>query len=140
MDRIALRNDQQTSIAIAFARKGKTVAEVGDTIAVASSAVTILNATFNPVSGLVDVIPVDDAIGPADVTVIATLADGVVLPAQVVSFDVKHPDADAVVLTPGDIVDKAVSIPVPMANPDPVVIVADDPAPTDPAPAAAPIT
>lgn len=133
-ERIALRNDQQTTIAIAFARKGKTVTEVGDTIAVSSSAVTVLNATFNVATGLVDVIPVDDAVGPADVTVMATLVDGTVLPAQVVSFDVKHADADAVVLTAGDIVDKTVSIAVPVPNAPPVVIAP----PADASPAAKP--
>jgi hypothetical protein len=134
MDRIALRNDQQTTIAIAFARKGKTVAETGDTILVASSAGTILNATFNPTTGLVDVIPIDDAVGASDVTVTATLADGTVLPPQIVGFDVRHADADAVVLTPGVIVDKAVSIAVPLPNAPAVVIVAADPAPQTPPP------
>lgn len=132
MDRIALRNDQQTTIAIAFARKGKTVAEVGDTIVVACSAGTRLGATFNPASGLIDVIPVDDGIGEADVTVTVTLADGVVLPPQIVGFDVRHADADAVVLTPGAIVDKTVAVLMPVQNPAPVVIVA----PSDAAPAA----
>jgi hypothetical protein len=126
MDRITLRNDQQTTIAIGFARKGKTVAEVGDSILVASSAATILNATFNPATGMVDIIPIDDAVGSSDVSVIATLADGVVLPPQVIGFDVVHADADAVVLTAGAVVDKTVSIVVPVPNEPAVVIVAPD--------------
>ncbi len=129
MDRIALRNDQQTTIAIAFSRKGKTVAEPGDTVRVASSAATVLNATFNPETGLIDVVPIDDALGPSDVVVTVTLADGVVLPAQSVGFDIIHPDADAVVLSAGEIVDKTTSIRVPRPNPDPVVILPPEPAP-----------
>src|ERR1700686_4049029 len=124
MARIAIRSDQQTTIAIAFSRNGKTVAEAGDSILVASSAATILNAAFNAATGLVDVIPVDNAVGSSDVTVTATLADGTVLPAQVVGFDVTHPDADAVVLTAGAIVEKTASIPVPLPNAAAVVIVA----------------
>lgn len=138
MDRIALRNDQQTTIAISFARKGKTVAETGDSILVASSAGTILNATFNPATGMIDVIPVDDAVGPSDVTITATLADGTVLPPQIVGFDVKHPDADAVVLTVGAVIDKTASIPVPLPNAPAVVIVAADP-PSAPTPPLAPL-
>ncbi len=125
MDRITLRNDQQTTIAISFARKGKAVIEVGDTILVESSAGTIVNATFNPVTGLVDVVPIDDAVGSADVSIRATLADGVILPIQVIGFDVTHPDADAVVLTAGGIVDKVASI---IAAPNaPAVVIVDAP-------------
>lgn len=128
MDRIILRNDQQTTIAIAFAREAKTAVEVGDTIAISSSKGSIVNATFNPVTGLVDIIPIDGAIGSSDVTITATLADGVVLPAQVIGFDVQHPDADAVVLTPGEIVDKTVSIPMPIPDAPPVVVAEAEPA------------
>lgn len=131
MDRIALRNDQQTTIAISFERQGKTVAEVGDTILVAATAITILTATYNLETGLVDVVPVDDAVGLADVTVTATLADGTVLPPQTVGFDVKHVDADAVHLKPGAIVDKTASVPLfSQINPPPVVIAAPETAPT----------
>lgn len=121
-DRITLPNDQQTTIAIGFARDGKTVAEPGDKLAIASSAVTVLAAIFNAETGLIDVIPVDGATGSAGVTVTATLADGTVLPAQTVSFDVTHPDADALVLTEGALVEKTASIPVPKPNAEPVVI------------------
>lgn len=129
MDRIALRNDQQTTIAISFERQGKTVAEVGDTIFVTASAGTRLNATYNIVSGLIDVIPIDDATGECDITVTATLADGTVLPSQVVSYNVRHADADAVQLMPGAIVDKIASVPI-VPNPVPVVIAAPEVAPT----------
>lgn len=132
MDRIALRNDQQTTIEIAFEREGKTVIETGDSILVASSAGTIINATFNPATGMVDVVPIDGVVGSSDVVITVTLADGVVLPAQAIGYDVRHADADAVLLTPGEIVEKTVTIAVPVPNPAPVVIVdADAPAVSD---------
>jgi len=121
-ERIALRNDQQTTIAIGFSRKGKSAIESGDKIAVASSAVTVLFARFNPETGLVDVVPVEGAEGPADVTVGVTLADGTVLPPRIVEYEVKHPDAEAVVLKLGSIDEKKTAIIVPQPNPEPHVV------------------
>lgn len=121
-ERIVLRGDQQTTIAIGFSREGKSKIEPGDTIAVASSAATILSARFNPETGLVDVVPIEGAVGSSDVSVAITLADGSVLPAQVVEYEVVHPDADAVVLAPGSIGDKKTIIVVPQPNADPHVV------------------
>jgi hypothetical protein len=124
---IVLKNDQQTTIAIGFSRKGKSTIEPGDKISVASSAVTILSAQYNPETKVIDVVPVEGAEGPADVMVTVTLADGTVLPMQTVEFDVKHRDADAVTLKPGSIGEKKTIIVVPQPNDDPHIV----PAPAD---------
>lgn len=118
-ERIALRNDQQTTIGVSLDRKGKNAIEPGDKITVASSAVTVLHASFNPEAGVVDVVPVEGAQGPADVSVAITLADGAVMPLQTVLYEVKHPDAEAVVLEPGEIGEKKRVIVVPLPNPEP---------------------
>lgn len=121
-ERIVLRGDQQTTIAIGFSREGKSKIDSGDTIAVASSAATIISARFNPETGLVDVVPIEGAVGPSDVTVAVTLADGSMLPPQVVEYQVVHPDAEAVVLEPGAIGDKKTIIVNPVPNPGPHVV------------------
>jgi hypothetical protein len=121
-ERIALRNDQQTTVAIGLFRKGKSAIEPGDKITVASSAGTILSAWYNHETHVIDVVPIEGAQGPADVTVGITLADGTVLPSQTVMYEVKHPDAEAVVLTPGAIGEKKTVIVVPLPNPEPHVV------------------
>lgn len=121
-DRIVLRGDQQTTVAIGFSRKGKTKIEPGDTIAVASSAATVLSARYNPDTGLVDVVPIDGAVGQSDVSVAITLADGSALPPQVVQYVVIHPDAETVVLAPGAISEKKTIIKVPLPNAGPHVV------------------
>lgn len=130
-ERIALRSDQQTTIAIGFDRKGKSAIEPGDKIKVESSAGSILNARFNPETGVVDVVPIEGAVGPADVTIGITLADGTVLPPQIVLYDVKHVDAEAVVLTPGSVGEKKTIIVNPEPNPEvhvvPLPVVAEEP-------------
>jgi len=131
-ERIVLRSDQQTTIAIGFSREGKSTIEPGDTIRVASSAATIISARFNPETGLVDVVPIEGALGPSDVSVEVTLADGSVLPAQTVEYMVVHPDHEAIVLTPGAIGDKQAVIAVPVPNPDPHVV--PDPKDAEPTP------
>lgn len=121
-ERIILRGNQQTTISIGFSRGGKVKIEHGDKIAVASSAGTIISARFNPGSGLVDVVPIDGALGQSDVSVTITLADGSVLPPQAVEYTVVHPDAEAVVLAPGTISDKKTVIRVPLPNAEPHVV------------------
>lgn len=125
-ERIVLRNDQQTTIAIGFARKGKSAIEPGDKIAVASSAGTILSTRYNHETGVVDVVPIEGAKGPADVTVGVTMADGTILPPQTVMYEIKHPDAEALVLTPGAIGEKKTVIVVPLPNPEPHLVVAPE--------------
>lgn len=121
-ERIVLRNDQQTTVSIGFDRNGKSVAEPGDSILVASSAGTILSTQFNPETGVIDVVPIDGALGSSDVVVTVTLADGTVLPSQFVGYDIVHPDAESVVLTPGSIGAKTTVIVVPQPNPDPHMV------------------
>lgn len=121
-ERIVLRGDQQTTIEIGFSRDGKSKSEAGDVIAVAATAATILSARFNPETGLVDVVPIEGAVGPSDVVVGITLADGTVLPPQTVQYDVIHPDAEAVVLKPGSVVEKKTIITVPQPNAEPHVV------------------
>lgn len=124
MDRVQLKSNQQTTVAVGFARDGKTQTEPGDAITVGSSAGTILSARYNPDTGLVDVVPIEGAAGIADVFVMVTLADGTLLPPQNVPYLIVHPDIDAVVLTPGGIVDKTTIITNPLPNPDPHVVAA----------------
>lgn len=121
-ERIKLRGNQQTTVAIGFARGGKSKIEPGDKIAVASTAVSVLSARFNPETGLVDVVPVHGALGDSDVHVGITLADGTVLPPQAVQYTVVHPDAEAVTLAPGAIGDKKTIITNPVPNADPHVV------------------
>lgn len=121
-ERIVLRGNQQTTIAIGFSRGGKSRIEPGDKIAVASSAATIISARFNPETGLVDVVPIEGALGESDVSVGVTLADGSVLPPQIVEYKVVHPDAEAVALSPGAIGDKKTIITVPLPNAEPHVV------------------
>ena len=125
-ERIVLRSNQQTTIAIAVSREGKSEIEPGATIRVASSAATIISARFNSETGVVDVVPIEGALGPSDVSVAVTLADGTVLPPQVVEYMVVHPDAEAIVLTPGAISDKQTIIAVPVPNAEPHVVPAPE--------------
>jgi hypothetical protein len=125
-ERIVLRNNQQTTIAITVPRQGKYEIEPGATIRVASSAATIISARFNPETGVVDVVPIEGALGPSDVSVAVTLADGTVLPPRAVEYMVVHPDAEAVVLTPGAISDKQTIITVPVPNAEPHVVPAPE--------------
>ena len=121
-ERIVLRGNQQTEIAVGISHGGKNQIDPGDKIAVASSAATIISARFNPETGLIDVVPIEGALGPSDVSVTITLADGTVLPPQVVEYEVIHPHAEAVTLTPGAVVDKQTVITVPRPNPEPHVV------------------
>lgn len=121
-ERIVLKNDQQTTVAIGFSRRGKSAIEPGDKIMVESSAVTVLSAQYNPETKVVDVVPVEGSEGPADVMVTVTLADGTVLPMQTLEFDVKHRDADAVTLTAGSVGEKKTVIVVPQPNSDPHIV------------------
>lgn len=134
-ERIKLRNNQQTAISIGFARGGKSTLFSGDKIAVASSAATIISARFNPETGFIDVVPIEGALGESDVSVGITLADGAVLPPQIVQYTVVHPDAEAVVLTPRAIGEKTTIIVNPQPNAEPHVVSAPPehvvPAPPD---------
>lgn len=120
--RIVLRGNQQTTIAIGVTHEGKSQFDPGDKIKVESSAATIISARFNPETALVDVVPIEGAVGPSDVIVTITLADGTVLPPQVVEYEVVHPYAEDVSLTPGTIVDKETIVTNPVPNPEPHVI------------------
>lgn len=128
-ERIVLLGNQQTTIAIKLDREGKNNIEPCDTISVKSSKGTVLSARFNPETGVVDVVPIEGvlgAFGESDVSVAVTLADGTVLPSQVARYQVVHPDVDAVVLEPGEIVEKTIIIEVPALNPEPHVVPVED--------------
>src|SRR5947207_16010141 len=118
-ERIVLRGNQQTAIGIGFAHKDKSKLDPGDKVVVVSSAATVINARYNPETEVVDVVPIEGALGPSDVSVTIILADGYILPPQVVEYEVVHPDAEAVVLTPSGIGEKKTIVTTPMPNREP---------------------
>jgi len=103
-----LLNTQQTTILISYSLLGVAVPAPSAVIAVSVDQPSFLTATLLPDNATIDVVTADGAVGTANVTVSATLADGTVL-TSVETFVIAAPvaaDPDAIVLTIGPIVSK----------------------------------